>query len=84
MASSGATDATASLQPLSHGEGANYDNKKVLPLDPSLYEVDHDFFSALTGITDPEELKKHILKVQAEAYAVSLSSIFIFRSQIAD
>lgn len=41
------------------------------PLDPDLYDVDYEFFSAQSGILDPEELKQHILKIQAEAYDVS-------------
>ncbi|CDO77885.1 hypothetical protein BN946_scf184838.g2 [Trametes cinnabarina] len=43
------------------------------PLDDKLYSLEGDelkFMQAQTGITDEEELKKHILKVQAEAYAV--------------
>ncbi|KAI0358976.1 hypothetical protein OH77DRAFT_1420491 [Trametes cingulata] len=43
------------------------------PLDESLYSIDDEafeFMKALTGIEDPEGLKKHILAVQAEAYAV--------------
>ena len=54
-----------------HGNGANYTQDKVFPLDENLYDVDYEFFSALTGIKDPYELKKHILKEQAAAYAVS-------------
>ena len=44
------------------------------PLDDSLYSIEDralDFMSAQTGIQDPEELKRHILEVQAEAYVVS-------------
>lgn len=40
------------------------------PLDPAFYDVDVEFLSILTGIKDPEELKQHVLKVQADAYAV--------------
>ncbi|KAH9858784.1 hypothetical protein C2E23DRAFT_864612 [Lenzites betulinus] len=42
-------------------------------LDESLYSIDDealDFMKAQTGIEDPEELKKHIMAVQAEAYAI--------------
>lgn len=56
---------------------ANYSSKSA-PLNPSLYNVDEEFLSALTGITDREELKEHILKVQADAYEVGVSSDLIF------
>ena len=51
--------------------------KTPVPLDPSLYSIEGDaleFMKASTGIQDPEELKKHILAVQEEAYAVRTSS----------
>lgn len=57
-------------EPKTHAEGNSYDSWRS-PLDPSMYDVDYEFFSGQTGITDPEELKAHILKVQAEAFAVS-------------
>ncbi|THG98519.1 hypothetical protein EW026_g3688 [Hermanssonia centrifuga] len=41
-------------------------------LDEQLYALDEaefEFFSSQTGIKDGEELKKHIVKVQTEAYA---------------
>ncbi|KAI0066720.1 hypothetical protein BV25DRAFT_1912758 [Artomyces pyxidatus] len=44
-----------------------------LELDESLYRLDDEeaaFFKAQTGIQDDEELKKHLLQGQAEAYAV--------------
>ncbi|EJF58440.1 hypothetical protein DICSQDRAFT_90649 [Dichomitus squalens LYAD-421 SS1] len=43
------------------------------PLDENDYKIDEDglaFMKAQTGIEDEEELKKHILAVQAEAYEV--------------
>ena len=46
----------------------------TLPLDPSIYNLDEEersFFKAQTGIQDDDELRDHILEVQAEAYAVS-------------
>lgn len=45
----------------------------VMPLDPSLYKLEEDeatFFKQATGIPDDEELKQHILRVQADAYEV--------------
>ncbi|KAF5310241.1 hypothetical protein D9619_010435 [Psilocybe cf. subviscida] len=42
-------------------------------LDPSLYHLDDDekaFFQQLVGITDEEELKEHIIKVQAKAFKI--------------
>ncbi|KAI0823142.1 hypothetical protein BC628DRAFT_1417830 [Trametes gibbosa] len=42
-------------------------------LDESLYSIDDEalgFMKKQTGIEDPDELKKHILAVQAEAYAI--------------
>ncbi|GJJ13730.1 hypothetical protein Clacol_007986 [Clathrus columnatus] len=47
-------------------------NDPPKPLDPSLYAIADDdakFLKECTGITDDEELKRHILTVQAEAYA---------------
>ena len=44
------------------------------PLDENLYKIDDhalEFMKSQTGIQDTEELKQHILAVQAEAYAVS-------------
>ena len=44
-----------------------------MPLDPSLYKLEEDeatFFKQATGIPDDEELKQHILRVQADAYEV--------------
>ncbi|GBE78156.1 hypothetical protein BKA93DRAFT_733445 [Sparassis latifolia] len=46
-------------------------NKDVVPED--LYSLDDEeftFFTSQTGIHDKDELKEHVLKVQAEAYAV--------------
>ena len=46
----------------------------IRPLDEQLYTIEDEglvFMKAQTGIEDPNELKKHILAVQAEAYAVS-------------
>ena len=43
-------------------------------LDPSLYSLDSDeaaFFKQLTGISDEQALKEHILAVQSKAYEVS-------------
>ena len=40
------------------------------PLNTSLYDVDEGFLSTQTGIKDRGELKQHVLKVQADAYAV--------------
>lgn len=43
------------------------------PLDPSFYKLADDeaaFYKAMTGIQDAEELKRHILSVQAKAYDV--------------
>ena len=42
-------------------------------LDDSLYKMEEqalEFFRAQTGIEDADELKRHVLAVQAEAYAV--------------
>ena len=68
--SSMASKSTEMDQQKTHANGNSYKGWKY-PLDPSLYEVDYEFFSGQTGIKDPEELKKHILKVQREAFAVS-------------
>lgn len=46
-----------------------------LELDPSLYKPDPneiEFFKSQTGIQDDEELKKHIISVQKEAWEVSI------------
>ena len=44
-----------------------------VPLDPSvlqLSEKESEFLKQQTGIADDEELRKHILQVQAEAWKV--------------
>lgn len=49
------------------------DTKKTPLLDPSLYALGAEssaFFKSATGIYDDDELKEHILSVQAQAYAV--------------
>ena len=46
----------------------------VVPLDDALYRIDDEalvFMQGQTGIQDTEELKRHILDVQAKAYSVS-------------
>ena len=43
-------------------------------LDDSLYSLDpleQEFLSSQTGIGDQEELKRHVLRLQKEAYSVS-------------
>ncbi|KAG1745247.1 hypothetical protein EDB19DRAFT_1849291 [Suillus lakei] len=45
-----------------------------VPLDPSLYGLDPaalEFFKQQTGITEEDDLKHHILAVQAKAFAVA-------------
>ncbi|KAG8214701.1 hypothetical protein J3R82DRAFT_9786 [Butyriboletus roseoflavus] len=49
------------------------DSKRTPLLDPSLYALSTEssaFFKFATGIDDDDELKEHILNVQAQAYAV--------------
>jgi len=50
---------------------------KGTPLDPTLYALGTEsltFFKTITGIHDDDELKEHILSVQAQAYAVCAHS----------
>ena len=50
-------------------------------LDESFYQLEDkeaEFFKQQTGISDDEELKQHITKIQTEAYAVSISNSTIF------
>ncbi|PSR71363.1 hypothetical protein PHLCEN_2v12739 [Hermanssonia centrifuga] len=47
------------------------------PLDETMYSLDKielEFLTKLTGIRDPEDLKKHAIAIQAEAYEVCLKS----------
>jgi hypothetical protein len=49
-----------------------------LALDESLYnltEEERTFFKQQTGISDDDELKAHISRVQAEAYEVCIREI---------
>ena len=49
---------------------------RVLPLDDTLLELDSEeetFLKLETDIQDTEELRKHIIEVQADAYKVSPS-----------
>ncbi|KAF4567770.1 mediator complex subunit [Pleurotus pulmonarius] len=54
--------------------GFHFSPHEVVPtLDPKLYSLNEEeaaFFKYTTGIQDEEELKKHILDVQAKAYAI--------------
>lgn len=46
------------------------------PLDENLYALDESEIQLLksrTGIANEEELRKHVLKVQADIFAVSIS-----------
>lgn len=48
-------------------------NEGPLPLDSTLYNLDEGqqrFFKQITGITDSEDLKQHVIRVQAQAYDV--------------
>ncbi|KAI0735566.1 hypothetical protein C8Q76DRAFT_765975 [Earliella scabrosa] len=52
---------------------ADLDKPLPNPLDESLYALDGqalEFMKTQTGIEDAEELKKHIINVQTEAYAI--------------
>lgn len=49
--------------------------RAAAPLDESLYQpndVEAAFLTQQTGIHDPEELKIHVVSIQADAYAVCL------------
>ncbi|KAI0061715.1 hypothetical protein BV25DRAFT_1870697 [Artomyces pyxidatus] len=49
------------------------ESASIYELDESLYRLDDEesaFFKAQTGIQDDTELKKHLLQIQAEAYAI--------------
>ena len=55
------------------------------PIDVTQYSLkgeELEFMQAQTGIMDEEELKKHILAVQAEAYAVSKSPLLYIASEL--
>jgi hypothetical protein len=46
----------------------------IIAIDTSLYSLSSEqaaFFKAQTGIDDDEELKRHILEMQAKAYEAS-------------
>jgi hypothetical protein len=48
--------------------------KAPLPLDATLFDLDDKhlkFFRSLTGITNDEEVKQHIMTIQARAYEVT-------------
>jgi hypothetical protein len=51
-------------------------SKPIVAVDTSFYSLSTEeaaFFKAQTGIDDDEDLKKHILEVQAKAYEASHS-----------
>lgn len=65
-------DCTNSTMESQHPEVNNIklsDQKLDFPYDPTDEEV--VFFKTLTGISDDEELKNHILSVQEEAWKVA-------------
>ena len=48
--------------------------EEIPALNEALYTLDKEemeFLSSQTGITDPDELKRHVMKVQDEIYTVS-------------
>ena len=54
------------------------------PLENTFYDPDDEakeFFKKETGITDDNELKQHILKAQAKAFAVSSPMFFLLYAQ---
>ena len=53
----------------------------VLPLDEGFYKPDSAFFKQQTGIDDDDELKAHLLSIQAEAYQVTH---FLFTWPVSD
>ena len=66
--------------PETHKEADLKYEKWPTELDPSFLSLDSEeltFFSDWTGIKDEEELKKHIISVQAKAYAVRNQQRFI-------
>lgn len=62
------------------------DASKRPPLDDSLFSLEADeeaFFKELTGITDDEELRRHIIGIQKQAYEVLSAEVsFPFWSQL--
>ena len=50
------------------------DEIPAIPLDENLYDVQDDqalaFMKSETGIEDDAELKRHVINIQTEAYAV--------------
>lgn len=46
-------------------------HQSVPSLDERLYKLDRAFFKQQTGIEDNDELKTHLLSIQAEAYEVT-------------
>ncbi|KAH7335613.1 hypothetical protein B0J17DRAFT_670811 [Rhizoctonia solani] len=55
------------------GDAESLKSYRRTHLDESLYSLDPDelqFFQANTGITDPLEIKQHILAIQAEAFKI--------------
>ena len=58
---------------LTYNQDENYVKAHLDEDGDKYYKLEKDeieFFSSQTGIKDPEELKKHILNVQREAYDV--------------
>ncbi len=58
----------------------------ALPLDEGLYRLESaeiTFFKQQTGIDDDDELKTHLLSIQAEAYEVTLF-LFLFTWPFSD
>ena len=50
---------------------ADAHHPSVLPLDERFYNPDSTFLKQQTGIDDDDELKTHLLSIQAEAYKVT-------------
>ena len=68
------------IEPITNQADVPKPSVGILPLDETLYNIDDqavEFMRAQTGIQDAEELKRHILAVQAEAYTVRSNLTFV-------
>jgi hypothetical protein len=59
-------------------ENTSTPQRSIQSLDESLYDLTEEertFFKQETGISDDDELKAHIFRVQAEAYEVCIREL---------
>ena len=80
------TETTTTATELRVADATSQSSHVPLPLEDRLYDLSDDeleFYRKETGMEDADAIKEHILRVQAEAYAVhALAQTFLSRKNL--